>query len=273
MTKVTHEFEATLQEHKVECIRCGSHTINLVVNDVTSASEHNDGALKHVVKNSKAYRRAEYKQAFKLTKTPLPPIPNKTRWNSHYSMVSVLIKNREFYSNLGSQYNELGKSLFSIHVFGICYKFTYLIDLTDYWAFIEEYREAFQPLHDASLKSQLMECPVSQFHLEWLKAYGKIKCLPANRFRDNIIQSMENRQRTLMNNVAYKATLFFDPRFNYNGSELFKPQEKAEIVVSIYRLTNFTWKFKCKCNFVKIKKFNIPTRTAIRKSIIEIKKK
>lgn len=108
LMQIACDYEETLKGHKVECIRCGSHTINLVVNDVTTASERDDSSLKHIVKIVKYYRKAEYKQAFKLTKTPLPPIPNKTRWNSHHAMASVLLKHREFYTNLGLQYNELG---------------------------------------------------------------------------------------------------------------------------------------------------------------------
>lgn len=77
-----------------------------------------------------------------------------------------------------------------------------------------------------------MECGISQFHVEWIKAYGKVTSLKSSRFRDKILQSMQNRQKTLMSNMAYKAALYMDPRFMYNGSELFKAEEKSEIVVS-----------------------------------------
>ncbi|XP_062704343.1 zinc finger BED domain-containing protein 4-like [Aedes albopictus] len=224
LVHLTDEFEESLREHKVECIRCGSHTINLVVNDVTSASERDDDALKHIVKIVKSYRRAEYKKAFKITKTSMPPIPNKTRWNVYYSMATELLENREFFTDMGSQYKEQ--------------------DLSDYWSFLEEYQEAFQPLYEASMRSQKMECGISQFHLEWLKAFGKVKSLKTNRFTSTVLQSMAKRQQTMTSNIAYKAALFMDPRFSYNGSELFKTDEKTEVVAYLIGV----WK-KINANF------------------------
>nr|XP_029736105.1 uncharacterized protein LOC115270908 [Aedes albopictus] len=133
-------------------------------------------------------------------------------------MIYVLLKYKEFYSNIGLQYDEL--------------------DLSHCWQFMEEYREAFYPLYLASLISQQEECPISQFHLEWLKAYGQVKALKSNRFRDNILLSMDKRQKTLMEPIAYRAALYMDPRFMYSGSELFKREEKAEIVKYLVKLWN-----------------------------------
>lgn len=179
-------------------------------------------------------RKGKYKQAFKFSKTPIPNSPNKTRWNAVYMMIYVLLKYKEFYSNIGLQYDELGKLLFFIVCLEIFFTFfvNFVTDLSHCWQFMEEYREAFYPLYLASLISQQEECPISQFHLEWLKAYGQVKALKSNRFRDNILLSMDKRQKTLMEPIAYRAALYMDPRFMYSGSELFKREEKAEIVVS-----------------------------------------
>lgn len=36
----------------------------------------------------------------------------------------------------------------------------------------------------------------------------------------------------MMSSMAYKAALYMDPRFSFNGSELFEGPEKEEVVVS-----------------------------------------
>lgn len=209
------EYELSLTNLKVECIRCGSHIINLVVMEVTLASEHED-EMKHILKVVKSYRKAEYKKAFKFSQAKLPPIPNKTRWNNYHAMVCALLEHREFFSNLGSEYEEL--------------------DLSHHWEFLQEYRDAFQPLYEASLESQKAECSISQFHLEWLTAYGKVKALKTNRFRKDILLAMDRRQKVLMSNNAYRAALFMDPRFQFNGSELFERKEKSEVVNYLVQL-------------------------------------
>lgn len=86
-----------------------------MVNDVTRESEENDESLKHIIKIVKMCRKGKYKQAFKFSKTPIPNSPNKTRWNAVYMMIYVLLKYKEFYSNIGLQYDELGKLLFFFH--------------------------------------------------------------------------------------------------------------------------------------------------------------
>lgn len=86
-------------------------------------------------------------------------------------------------------------------------------------------------MHAASVRAQYLDCPISQFHIEWLKAYGQVKRLKECRFKDKILESMETRQQTLMANNAYKAALFLDPRLNFSGSELFSADQKAEIIV------------------------------------------
>lgn len=102
-------YEQQLNGHLVDCVRCGAHTLNLVVKDATKEHETD---MKRIVEIVKAYRKINYSQKFKHTGVPLPPIPVKTRWNHDYMMTKSLDKNREFFYGLGVKFPELGKSNF-----------------------------------------------------------------------------------------------------------------------------------------------------------------
>ncbi|KAL1396049.1 hypothetical protein pipiens_010797 [Culex pipiens pipiens] len=197
----------------VECVRCGAHTLNLVVNDATKQHE---SELKEITKIVKSYRKAEYMNRFKNTGVPLPPIPCKTRWNHYFLMTRLLNKNHDFFNGLGIKYPEL--------------------DLSEQWKLIEEYNEAFEPLYHATINAQALDCPISNFHLEWLKAYGRVMQNDNNRFKQPILESMQKRQKLMMSSMAYKAALYMDPRFSFNGSELFEGPEKEEVVDFLAKL-------------------------------------
>lgn len=98
--------ESALDVCFVECIRCGAHTLNLVVNDATKQHE---SELKEITGIVKSYRKAEYINRFKNTGVALPPIPVKTRWNHYFLMTRSLNKNHDFFNGLGIKYPELGK--------------------------------------------------------------------------------------------------------------------------------------------------------------------
>ncbi|XP_055525298.1 uncharacterized protein LOC129725152 [Wyeomyia smithii] len=200
-----------LEINQIECVRCGAHTLNLVVADATKIAE---AELKAVTKIVKAYRKAEYQTSFKYSGVAMPPIPNQIRWNHYFLMLRELIKNREFFAGLGVKHP--------------------MLDLSGSWKVVDDYHEAFAPLYDATIAAQKNDCVISQFHLEWLKAYGRVMKLGDNRFRTPILQSMQKRQKTLMSSMPYKAALFMDPRLNFNGSELFLNPEKQKIVVNTY---------------------------------------
>lgn len=105
------EYQRELFYNKIDCVRCGAHTINLVVNDVTIRNSEVEEKLREIIKIVKAYRKADYREYLLHSKIKLPPIPNVTRWNNYYTMCDILIKHREFYSILGTNNVELGNGL------------------------------------------------------------------------------------------------------------------------------------------------------------------
>lgn len=91
-----------------QCVRCGVHTLNLVVNDATKSSEKE---LKAVTKIVKSYRKIEYQQQIKYSGIAMPPIPSKIRWNHYYLMLNSIVCNKQFFAGLGVKHPELGKKM------------------------------------------------------------------------------------------------------------------------------------------------------------------
>lgn len=73
-----------LGEHEIVCVRCGAHTLNLVVVDVTKRFST---TLTEVVSIVKTFRKVDYKDAYKLNQQKYPPIPNVTRWNAYVALM------------------------------------------------------------------------------------------------------------------------------------------------------------------------------------------
>ena len=93
------------------CIRCGAHTLNLVVTDNTngSANEETSRIISNIFHIVKAYRKVDYKDTFNLNQQKFPPIPNATRWNVNYVLMQTLVSGRPFFDRLAVNAPELGK--------------------------------------------------------------------------------------------------------------------------------------------------------------------
>lgn len=100
-------LEKVVVENGALCIRCGAHTLQLVVSDACKSFE---GPLKEIARIAKKLRCGEFKRILEITKgVKLPHIPVKTRWNTNIMMLRDFLKQNEFFINLGVQYKELGK--------------------------------------------------------------------------------------------------------------------------------------------------------------------
>ncbi|XP_055633221.1 uncharacterized protein LOC129773609 [Toxorhynchites rutilus septentrionalis] len=152
----------------ITAIRCGAHTTQSVVHDVCKEIEPKD-ILKEIRKKVKKFRSTEYKAFFDVSEGgSYPPLPNETRWNSDYKMLHELIKRRTFFEKLGTQYS--------------------VLDLSNYWNFIKEYVTAFNPLYQCTTAVQKLELSLSDFYIEWIRAYGSIRELEgSNRFKTKLI--------------------------------------------------------------------------------------
>ncbi|XP_062698896.1 uncharacterized protein LOC115266423 [Aedes albopictus] len=198
-------------DESITAVRCGAHTTQLVVHDVCKQIEHKD-ALKEIRKTVKKFRCTEYKAFFDISEgAAYPSLPNETRWNSDYKMQQKLSQERIFFEKLGKQYPDL--------------------DLSNHWDFIEEYVTAFEALYHCTIAVQKLDTTLSDFFIEWIRAYGRIwEIDETNRFKQQLITAMENRQQKLFCNRVFRTAVYFDPRLNFNGSSLLSQAQKEDAV-------------------------------------------
>lgn len=94
--------------HQVACIRCGAHTVQLVVSDVCKDEVHQRN-IKAITKIVVAFHNTKYKNFFEVSGGKYPSIPGPTRWNSNFLMQQSLLNSKDFFERLGCEYAELGK--------------------------------------------------------------------------------------------------------------------------------------------------------------------
>lgn len=99
---------------------------------------------------------------------------------------------------------------------------------------MEEYVSAFEPINDCTEAVQKLQLTLSDFYLEWIRAYGRISELDdTNSFKPHLVSAMDRRQQKLFGNRIFRAAIYCDPRFNFNGSVLLSSAQKEETIVSI----------------------------------------
>ncbi|XP_058817388.1 uncharacterized protein LOC131680695 [Topomyia yanbarensis] len=190
---------------KVSLIRCAVHTLQLAVTDAIKAVDNRIRSLTNVAKNC---RKMSYKPSFDLKNIPLPPLYSRTRWGGIFEMISNFYDHEDFYRDLGKQFKEL--------------------DLLENWGFIHDYKNAFQPVYVATKEMQGQHVSLGDFYIHWLRCMMHVKQQPRNDLTKALGDSLEKRLHQLKKNLAFKAALLIDPRFNYISSVVLTPDEKAE---------------------------------------------
>nr|XP_029735162.1 uncharacterized protein LOC109402841 [Aedes albopictus] len=94
---------------------------------------------------------------------------------------------------------------------------------------MKEYEEAFRPMYITTKLLQAEHQAFSDFYMNWILAIRNLQSLKNNRFAAPLIQSLRSRLKMLTQNMAFKAALFLDPRFNYLNSTVLSPAEKEEV--------------------------------------------
>lgn len=106
-------------------------------------------------------------------------------------------------------------------------------DLSDSWDFIHDYKNAFQPVRIATDALQNKHVSLGDFYIHWLRCMMEVKQQPSNELAKSVAVSLQNRLHQLKQNLAFKAVLLTDPRFNYISSSVLTPEEKEETRVSV----------------------------------------
>ncbi|XP_021694463.1 uncharacterized protein LOC5572382 [Aedes aegypti] len=211
--EILGQYNATLTD--VNVLQCGRHLLSMVA---TEATQECADVVEEVIEMVKSFRHDEHKAYFQSWHGRYPTTPDKNNYGfGTYLMMKALRDDRSFYEQFTLNYPG-----FALYM---------------HWDFIDEFVAAFEPLYECAEK--IGDCGLSDFHLQWLLAYGRIGCLEINRFRDCILRAMQTRQQQLQELAPYRAALYMDPRLNFRGSKLFDHSKKEKIITflqSIYTM-------------------------------------
>ncbi|XP_055527414.1 uncharacterized protein LOC129720028 [Wyeomyia smithii] len=189
----------------ISLVRCSVHTLQLAVTDVI---KYSDIRIRSITAVAKSCRKASYKPSFDLGKVPLPPLYAKTRWGCIYEMILNFYSNENFYRDLGKKFKEL--------------------DLSKYWDYIRDYRNALHPIYVCTKEMQAKHMPLSEFYVRWLQCMMEVDQQPTNELAESLAASLNVRLQQLQQNLPFKAAVLIDPRLNYLSSSVLSPEEKQE---------------------------------------------
>ncbi|XP_058445154.1 uncharacterized protein LOC131426438 [Malaya genurostris] len=211
------QYVSSLKDFSV--LPCGRHMLSLVA---TNATKDFVDTINELVDMVKRFQNPEYEIFFQLNEVNYPPVPAKKHYGfGVYFMMKSMKESRPSMEQLTADHPELA--------------------LYMHWDFIEEFVSAYEPIYDCAVRTT--NCSLSEFHLQWLLAFGRIRCLRVNRFGKALLEAMECQQKELEKAAPYRAALYLDPRLNFRGSKLFTVTEKEKIIaflMSIYNMSENT---------------------------------
>lgn len=123
--------------------------------------------------------------------------------NLLYFQVDRLLELREFCENL-SRANS-----------------TFIIS-NETWKNITEFHQGLKIVAEKMLTFQRANLTLSDAYGEWIDLKGKLKCITKTSFVKKLIESMEEREKTLFDNALVSASVSLDPRLQL----LLSPEQK-----------------------------------------------
>jgi hypothetical protein len=131
---------------------CGAHVCQLAAKDVTSMSED---ALNNIRKVAIESKKVAYIQTFKNLKKPRVDI--EPLLDSTFLMIEDFHTNAEAYQRLRHDQLKLNDAS---------------------WSLIDEYFDAFLPIHSAMMDFQSAKLSISEFYVRWIQMKIEIEDVP-----------------------------------------------------------------------------------------------
>lgn len=75
---------------------------------------------------------------------------------------------------------------------------------------------------------QAKHVSLSDFYVHWLNTVMQVGLLTNSNLAKSLVLSLTERLKPLQNNMAFKAALLVDPRFNYLNSKTLSPEDKEQ---------------------------------------------
>lgn len=147
---------------------------------------------------------------------PIPPLDVPTRWNSTFKMLMSIKNQEEFFKNFQD-----GDFISA-----------------ELWPFLENFKKAFSPVYECTIKLQSQNITVGDFVSQWITLKMKLTAV-SNDLANDMLSCMEARQKKLIDNDVVKAALYMDQRFNFAGpcSPYLTMDGKKDAEVHLFYLT------------------------------------
>ncbi|XP_065079200.1 uncharacterized protein LOC135702131 [Ochlerotatus camptorhynchus] len=200
---ITSEFGSALN-----LIRCSVHTLQLAITDVITKNDPKIRKITDIVKDT---RKTKYSIFFDHNKASKAPLWSFTRWGGRYKMIKSILKQESFYILLGQEYPEVAFP-------------------DDDWTYMKNYLSAFKPVYKLTKNLQNKHVPLSEFYIQWLQATLMVESETDNPLSIALAQALQNRLKKLLENMAFKAAVYLDPRFNFPGSTVFGAAAEKEAI-------------------------------------------
>lgn len=186
-----HFHENTTPQRNIPAVRCAAHTLQLSVLHVC-----NNTQVKEVIdvarKAAKILRTQIYAAIIAKSRKNQAILDCPTRWNSTLDMIKRLIELKYICDN--AQDDNLNST-----------------ETT--WNTLKDYLISLSPAKELSKVLQQEQLRIGDFYLQWLLC--KIKLRNMNTALSTLlVNSMENRGQTLLNNDAFICAVFLDGRVN-----------------------------------------------------------
>lgn len=189
-------------------VRCAAHTIQLAAYDVLKVIKPQVDDCRYLVKKLRTSARTGG-ITFKM-----PVLDNTTRWNSTYEMLKSLINAKDHINAIHLEDLDIQPDI--------------------NWSFIEDFVLAFDPLANCTKQLQSEQYVVGDFYRDWIHCELQLKDLHSmTPYAELLYTAMMARKEGLIQNDAFVAAIYLDPRFNFENSVILSQDNKNAAVVSL----------------------------------------
>ncbi|KAG5676488.1 hypothetical protein PVAND_006319 [Polypedilum vanderplanki] len=173
---------------------CGAHLCQLAAREITKDFESILQKIRAFVKESK---KIQYIDIFRELKKPCLDIG--PRWDSTFLMIEKFEEQKISFSQIRADKLKLSREV---------------------WNFINEYYEAFRPVHMAMKDFQQSKYTSSDFMLRWIRMQLQLERIADGFFHlpSKLSKIMKEKSKKFLMSEAFCAALVLDPRFTWNAA-------------------------------------------------------
>ncbi|XP_062537375.1 uncharacterized protein LOC134205795 isoform X3 [Armigeres subalbatus] len=216
--ELLESLSAGLRE-QFNVVRGPLRDLNYALNDILSGTDPSLIRINKFVQDLSQFKR-------QIANSTLCLSMNATshRWTVKYKIIEIIYKEQKFLTQLVQDHPEL--------------------DFGDQdWRAVANILDAFRPVYIlverlADTKNHIF----SEFYMQWLMVIRELRrnqqLSTENRFLKPLVESMTRRVAELRQNMAFKAGMLLDPRFNYIESVVFSGQQRDEMKNYILNIWN-----------------------------------